>query len=232
MLLAVGIAAPDVPVFDRETVEETVNVVDDSASMATETASGSRFGRAVDAARTSVTGPTSIVSTAGGSTVAVQRGTPDEARDRLDRLRVTASPGDLRRAISEAGALAGEDARVVVLNGFAGDDWVDPVATLRARGVLVSLQQFGDGGGANVGVDRRFSGANVTLSVQNFGGDPVTGTVEFGGQRAELSLDSGAIHGIRIDRVDGDVVLAEFGAQVRLMPMIAMFHAAYGDRLG
>jgi len=168
MLLAVGIAAPYVPVSERETVEETVNVVDDSASMATETASGSRFERAVDAAPTSVTGKTSIVSTAGGSTVAVQRGTPDEARDRLDRLRVTASPGDLRRAISEAGALAGEDARVVVLSGFAGDDWLDP----------------------------------------------------------------GAIHGTRTDRVDGDVVLAEFGAQVRLMPIIAMFHAAYGDRLG
>ena len=70
------------------------------------------------------------------------------------------------------------------------------------------------------------------MSVQNFGDDPVARTVEFGGQRAELSLDAGALLGTRTHRVDGDVVLAEFWDHVRLMPFVAMFDAAYGDGLG
>jgi hypothetical protein len=194
LVFAVAIAAPYVPAAESETVEETVLVVDDSASMATETGSGSRFAGAIAAAREAITGRTSVVTTAGGGTVALQRGTPSDARAVLDELAVTDSPGDLRRAIGQAGALAGDGSRVVIASDFAGDDWAEAVSTLRTRGLLVSLQQFGGGGESNVGfVDRRFSGSSVTLSVQNFGSESVTRAVQLGGRSGRLSLGPGDV---------------------------------------
>ena len=179
LLLAVSLATPYVPVSEREVVEETVLVVDTSASMATAADGTTRFDRAIATAREEITGTTSIVTTAGGGSVALQRGSPGDARNQLDGLEVTDGPGDLRGAIAQAGTLAGENARVVVLSDFAGDDWTDAVSSIRARDLSVDLRQFDRGGEANVGfIDRRFSGSEVTLSVKNYGDSTVTRTVD------------------------------------------------------
>jgi hypothetical protein len=192
LLFAVSLAAPYVPVSEREVVEETVIVLDTSASMAATDGGQSRFDGAVAAARGEITGTTSLVTTAGGGQVRLRSGTPGEARERLDTLRVTDAPGDLRGAIAQAQVVAGENARVVVLSDFAGETWTDAVSTARGRGLSVSLRQFDRGGGGNIGfVGRRFSGADVTLSVRNFGDQSVTRTVSLGEQRAQLELGPG-----------------------------------------
>jgi hypothetical protein len=194
LLLAVSLAAPYVPVSERQAVEETVLVVDTSASMATASGGESRFDRALSNARSEVTGTNSLVTTAGGGRVTVQRAAPGETRTGLDQLRVNDSPGDLRGAIAQAGAIAGENVRIVILSDFAGEEWTEAVATLRARGLSVTLQQFDRGGGTNVGfVDRRFSGGEVTLSVQNFGTQQVTRTVRLGGTETQVSLGPGDV---------------------------------------
>ncbi|MEF8783774.1 MAG: BatA domain-containing protein [Haloarculaceae archaeon] len=194
LLLAVSLATPYVPVSEREVVEETVLVVDTSASMATETDGTSRFDRAIATAREEITGTTSVVTTVGGGSVILQRGSPGDARNRLDGLGVTDAPGNLRGAIAQAGTLAGENARVVVLSDFAGDDWTDAVSAIRARGLSVALQQFDRGGEGNVGfIDRRFSGAEVTLSVKNFGDEAVTRAVSLGSQQEQVELGPGDV---------------------------------------
>ena len=194
LLLAVSLASPYVPVSERETVEETVLVVDTSASMATGADGASRFERAVATAREEVTGTTSVVTTANGGSVVRQRDTPGDTRSSLAGLSVTDAPGDLRDAVAQAGALAGENARVVVLSDFAGDGWTGAVSTLRARGLSVTLRQFDDGGEANVGfIDRRFSGAEVTLSVKNFGNETVTRAVGLGSEQEQVTLGPGGV---------------------------------------
>jgi len=194
LLLAVSLATPYVPVSERAAVEETVLVVDTSASMATAAGGESRFDRAVAVADEEVTEQTSVVTTAGGGAVALRRGPPSDARETLAGLGVTDAPGDLRGAIAQAGTVAGENARIVVLSDFAGDDWTDAVATARGRDLSVDLRQFDRGGAGNVGfVDRRFSGAEVTLSVRNFGDESVTRTVTLGDQRRELDLGAGDV---------------------------------------
>jgi hypothetical protein len=194
LLLAVSLAAPYVPVSERAVVEETVVVLDTSASMATAADGTSRFDRAKAAAGEEITGTTSIVTTAGGGSVALGQAPPGETRDRLAALGVTDAPGDLRGAIAQAASLAGENARIVVLSDFAGTGWTDPVSTARARGLSVVLRQFDRGGGGNVGfVDRRFSGADVTLSVKNFGDEPVARTVSLGDEARRLELGAGDV---------------------------------------
>jgi len=194
LLLAVSLAVPYVPVSEREVVEETVLVVDTSASMATAEDGTTRFDRAIATARGEVTGTTSVVTTAGGGEVLLQRGPPGDARRTLDGLSATDAPGDLAGAIAQARTLAGENARVVVLSDFAGGRWVDSVATARGRGLSVDLRQFDRGGGGNVGfVGRRFSGAEVTLSVKNFGDESVTRTVSLGGRERQVDLGAGDV---------------------------------------
>jgi len=196
-LLAVSLATPYVPVSEGAVVEETVLVVDTSASMATVDGGTTRFDRALAEAREEVTDRTSVVTTARGGTVVLRRGTPTEAAERLDALAVTDAPGDLRSAIAQARTVASEGARIVVLSDFAGDAWTDPVSTARAQGVSVDLRQFDGGGEDNVGfIDRRFSGSEITLSVRNFGDEPVTRTVSLGTQEEELDLGPGDVDSV------------------------------------
>jgi hypothetical protein len=212
LVLAVGLATPYVTVSERATVEETVIVVDTSASMGTDSDGQTRFQRAVSAAREEVTGTTSIVTTTDGGEVVLQRGTPTAARGTLDGLVPTDAPGTLGGAISQAGSLAGENARIVVLSDFAGEEWTTAVTTARGRGLSVDLRQFGGGGDANVGfIDRRFSGAAVTLSVKNYGDSAVTRTVRLGDARREVQLGPDDVGSVTLPVPAG-------GSEARLSP--------------
>jgi hypothetical protein len=190
VLLAVSLASPYVTVSEESTVEETVLVVDTSASMATETGGETRFAGALGSARSAVSGTTSVVVTAPDAQVALRGGTADEARTTLDGLAPTATEGNLRAALSQATAIAGENARIVVVGDFADDtDWQSAVETARARDLLVELRQFAGGGTDNVGiVDRRFSGTEVTVSVKNFGETEATRQLRLGDQTASITL--------------------------------------------
>ncbi|MFT4921973.1 MAG: hypothetical protein ACI8XM_001181 [Haloarculaceae archaeon] len=212
LLLAVSLASPYVPVSERSVVEETVLVIDTSASMATAQDGTSRFQQALSAAREEVTDTTSIVTTSAGGSVVLQRAPPSETTQRLDSLGVTEAPGDLRGAIAQAQALAGENARIVVLSDFAGSTWTDAVATARGQDLSVVLRQFDRGGADNVGfVNRQFSGAEVTLSVRNFGDQPATRTLSLGDQTARLNLDAGDVGSVTLSVPAG-------GGQAQLSP--------------
>ncbi|GGM67649.1 hypothetical protein J2752_000011 [Halarchaeum rubridurum] len=193
--LALALAAPYVTVPASSTVEQTVLVVDGSASMGTETDGATRFARALDAARADVTGTTSLVVAGGESRVVLRRGGSAAARRALDDLRVTDAPGDLRSALSQAAAIADADARIVVYSDFADDSaWDDAVTSARARGLAVDLRQFGGGGDANVGiVGRTFSGRNVTVTVKSYAEATVERSVTLGDQRRTLTLAPGDV---------------------------------------
>ncbi|MFB6223092.1 MAG: BatA domain-containing protein [Haloarcula sp.] len=212
LVLAVGLATPYVTVSERATVEETVLVVDTTASMQTSAGGETRFQQAVAAAREEVTGTTSIVTTTNGGEVVLQRGTPSSAQQTLAQLSPTDAPGDLSGAISQAGSIAGENARVVVLSDFAGEEWTTAVSTARGQGLSVDLRQFEAGGDANVGfIDRRFSGSEVTLSVKNYGESAVTRTVRLGNSGQEIQLGPGDVSTVTLPIPAG-------GSQARLTP--------------
>lgn len=199
LVLAVGLASPYVTVSERTTVEETVLVVDTSASMQTSADGSTRFQQALAAAESEVTGTTSVVTTGSGGAVVLQRGTPSAARETISGLGPTDAAGDLGGAVSQAASLAGENARIVVLSDFAGDEWTTAVSTARARGLSVDLRQFAGGGDDNVGfIDRRFSQSSVTLSVKNYGSSAVTRTVRLGNQARELRLGAGDVGSVTL----------------------------------
>ncbi|PSP31845.1 hypothetical protein BRC64_08580 [Halobacteriales archaeon QH_10_67_22] len=212
VLLATSLATPYVPVDERRVVEETVLVVDTSASMTAGDGEATRFERAVAAASEEVTDTTSIVTTGGGGRVLLRRGARTAAENELAELSVTEAPGDLQSAVAQARALADEDVRIVVLSDFAGDAWTDTVATARGQDLSVTLRQFDGGGRENVGfVDRRFSGTNVTLSVKNYADEQVTRTVALGQSRATVELGPDDVASVRLPVPPG-------GGQATLSP--------------
>ena len=213
LLFALALATPYVPAAQSETVEETVVVVDATASMNTESGGATRFERAVDAAAGATTSTTSVVVADDGASVPLRAGTAADAEETLGTLRPTGAPGNLRTAISRATSLAGENARVVVFSDFAGgSEWRSAVQAAEARGLTVELRQFDGGGADNVGiVDRRFSGEEVTVSVQNFGSETVTRQVSLGDQREQIELAPGDVRTVTFP-VPPD------GGEVRLSP--------------
>jgi hypothetical protein len=195
VVLATSLAAPYVTVPQETTVEETVLVVDGSGSMTTTDGGTTRFERAVAAARDEVTSTTSVVF-AGTDVRVTARAVPaEDATAALDELRVTGANSDLRTAVSTAAAIAGEDARVVVLSDFADEsDWPDAVQAARARGLGVDLRQFDGGGTDNVGIiGADFTGREVTVSVKNYGDGQVRRTLSLGDQRTQLTLAAGDV---------------------------------------
>jgi hypothetical protein len=213
LLFATALATPYVSTSQSETVEETVLVVDASASMNVQSDGTTRFDRAVDSARAATTSTTSIVVADGDASIALRSGSAADAEGVLSSLRPTAAPGDLRTAISRATSVAGENARVVVVSDFAGDtDWEAAVQAARARGLTVDLRQFAAGGTNNVGiVDRRFSGEQVTVSVQNFGAANATRQVSLGGETTQVSLAPGDVRSVTFPVPAG-------GGEIRLSP--------------
>lgn len=198
-VFAISLAAPYVPVTRSAQAQPTVLVVDASASMATKTGDGTRFAQAIRTAKGAVGTPTTVVVAGTSTRVATKTASPSDARTALADLSVTDAPTDLRGAISRATDLAGSESRIVVFSDFAGDDgdWQAAVQTARAKGLDVSLRQFGGGGTDNVGiVDRRFSGQRVTFSVQNTGTSAATRTLSFAGRSQSVSLQPGDIQSV------------------------------------
>lgn len=195
--LALALATPYVSVPRAETVDETVLVVDASASMATQTGPGGerRFDAARAAARESASGTTSVVVAGPEPRIPVRAGTRRAAESALADLSVVDARGDLRAALAGASVVAGENARIVVFSDFADDSaWGDEVAAARARGLVVDLRTFDGGGGANVGiVGRSFAGNAVELTVRNYGDRRADRTLRLGGASRSLDLGPGDV---------------------------------------
>ncbi|PSQ09789.1 hypothetical protein BRC93_11915, partial [Halobacteriales archaeon QS_5_70_15] len=94
--VALALASPYVTVTGTETVEETVVVLDASASMTVADAGGeTRFARAKAIAGEAATGTTSVVVGRTGPEVVLRRGSDEDALAALGEVGPTEADGDL-----------------------------------------------------------------------------------------------------------------------------------------
>lgn len=195
VLVTLAIASPYVMSTQGAAEGATVIVVDASASMTTDTGGGTRFSRAIAAARDEVSNPTSVIVTGATTRVELERGSPEEARQTLGTLAPSDAPGDLREAVERASAIADEDDRIVVVSDFADDtDWEGAIASARARGQRVVQRQFDGGGRDNVGiVDLQLTTTTATVTVKNTGTTSARRTIRFGGETRQVSLEPGDV---------------------------------------
>lgn len=189
ILLSLALASPYLPVGGTEYSENTVVVVDASASMAVGE-DETRFDRAVSAAQNDVTGDTSVVVAGASTSVELEEGSAAEASAALSSLSVTDAEASLRSAVSQATALAADTGRVVVYSDFAGaESWRRPVEEARASGVTVVLEQFDGGGNDNVGVvDATVNGSTASVTVQSYADSTVERSLSMDDQSHTLSI--------------------------------------------
>ena len=189
LALALSLASPTASLTQERGADSTVIVLDASASMATETGSGTRFGAAKAAARDSLGTETTLIVTGGETATVVEDAPAQRASEAVESVSITDGPGDLRSAISRAAAAVGPESHVVVLSDFVDQSsWQSAVRATRARGATVELRQFDRGGGDNAGfVAREVTEQRVTLTVANFGTTDIERTVAFAGESASVS---------------------------------------------
>jgi hypothetical protein len=192
--VALALASPFVITTGTAEVEESVVVLDTSASMTVSDADGPRFERATALAREAVTGTTSVITSGSSARVPLQRGGEADALSALSEARVTDSEGDLAGAVSRAVAVGDRSARIVVVSDFAGDQsWRAAVETARARGYTVELRPVG-GAVDNVGiVGAEYERTTVTVSVKSYADSEVTRTLSLGDQEESVTLAPGDV---------------------------------------
>lgn len=200
VLVSLALAGPYVQVTRGVPADEVGVVVDASASMATRFGAETRFDRAVDVARSSVAGTTTIVLSGPVPEVLASGAPPPTARAALSRARVTGAPGDLSSAIAQAAGDVGEGGHLVVASDFAdASDWAGAVATARAEGLTVDLRQINGGGRDNVGiVERSFRSSEAVVTVENTGDSTASRTVSSGDARERVTLQPGDVETVTL----------------------------------
>ena len=201
ILAALALGSPFVDVTKSEVADETVVVLDATASMAVEEGGATRFERASDYAADQVTGTTSVVVVGSSTNVVVEKGSASDARSSIEAATVTDASGSLADGIARGVGLAGDETRLVVASDFSGpSDWETAVEEARARDVPVELTQFAGGGEENVGiVGTSFGGGTVTVEVANFGDEEVSRDITLGEQTDSLTLAPGDFGSVTFD---------------------------------
>src|SRR3989344_2829482 len=163
LTLAFAIAEPIINIPYDSTAKATVVVVDMSASMQATNGAGTRFSRAIDAARKVVQGETSVVLAENTPLLVQEAVSSARASAFLSSLAPKATATNLGDAMMLAPDLikSGEG-RVVVVSDFLVTDGPDPQVpkkVLESKGLTVDLVDVGSGG-SNVGI--------VDLTVDKF----------------------------------------------------------------
>jgi len=201
VLAALALGSPFVDVTKSEVADETVVVLDATASMAVEDGGATRFERASGYAADQVTGTTSVVIVGSSTSVVVEKGSANDARSAIEATTVTDASGSFADGITRGVALADKETRLIVASDFAGtSDWETSIEEARAQDVPVELAQFAGDGKENVGiVGTSFGGGTVTVEVANFGGEEVSRDVTLGDQTDSLTLAPGDFGSVTFD---------------------------------
>ncbi|MBI1970409.1 BatA domain-containing protein [Candidatus Woesearchaeota archaeon] len=142
-LLSFAVLAPVIQMEYDSTAENTVIVLDISASMKTEKGTSTRFAEALNVAIDNARGRTSIILAENRPLILLEGGSESKAKETLQRLK----PKDTRSNIGDAILLAGEllksnDGRVLVVSDFLMTEGTDPEIAkkvLEQRGITVDF---------------------------------------------------------------------------------------------
>lgn len=155
------------------TSENTVLVIDVSASMQANEGSKTRFEDAVSKALASLGRRNTLILAKSTPQLILQSGSSTETRDILKQLRPGATPSAIGEAIILAGEiLTGKDGKVLVFSDFINTDGVDPQTAkvvVESKGIAVEFVDVGQDNKANVGiVDMEIDDENTVVQIRNF----------------------------------------------------------------
>lgn len=175
------------------TSDNTVLVIDVSASMQTKEGVSTRFDNAVSKARQMLGRRNTIILAKNTPQIILQSGSSSEARDVLKQLRPMATPSAIGEAIILGGEIiTGSDGRVIVLSDFINTEGVDPQTAkvvLESKGLVVDLINVAEGRKDNVGiVNLEVDDENSIVFVRNYNDFEKNLKLKLGDESYDLSI--------------------------------------------
>ena len=175
-LLALTVAKPFTTYQHDITAENTVIVIDVSASMQTKEESTTRFDLAVKKARTLLGGKNSVILAKDVPQIGIKDASASDTLEYLNKILPTESGSRIGDSIILAGEVLGSEGRVIVLSDFkntGGQDHLIAKAVLESKGYVVDFITFGSKKN-NVGfVDMIIDEKETTIYVKNFNSEQV-----------------------------------------------------------
>ena len=181
-LLSLALASPYITTDKTTTSENTVIVIDSSASMQTKLDSTTRFDKAMSEAKGQLEGKISIIIAENVPLIALESGSRDKAYDVLSSLKAKDTNTNLGDAMMLASdLLKGKKGRVVVISDFIATDGPEPLVVkrlLNSNGIEVRFIDVGTKAG-NMGiVDLKVDKYNTKVYIKNFNEEEKTANLE------------------------------------------------------
>lgn len=211
LLLAVSFAEPFATFSHDITAENTVIVMDVSASSQTVEGRFTRLERGIDSAKKLVGKQNTIILAKDVPLILVQDVTIDEARKELNRLKPRETGSRLGDAIILAGeVLGGKEGRVIVVSDFintGGQDHEIAKSVLESRGLVVDfVNTASDDFRRNLGIVRLdIKPDSVSAFVRNYDREERTTTIRAGQLTTEMTIPADGTETFSFETPEGVV---------------------------
>lgn len=196
LALALTIADPFTTYQHDITAENTVVVLDVSASMQTREGGRTRFSKAVSEAKGSLGASNTLILAKDVPYLALQDVSSQEIYKYLNSLQ----PKTTTSQIGEAIILAGEtlsEGRVIVLSDFINTGGQDPEiakSVLESKGLVVDFVNVAEEGKTNIGIIDMIAGnEETTIYVKNYDTAAHTTTLQIGRTQSQLNIPAQSI---------------------------------------
>jgi len=192
LLLALSIAKPFTNYQHDITAQNTVIVLDASASMQALEGQYSRFDKAKDKAKQMLGAKNTIILAKEVPSIVVKEATSAEAAKYLNKAQPTESTSRIGDSIILAGEALGSEGAVIVLSDFINTGGQDPniaKSILESKGLVVNFVNVAEKKASNIGIinieaDRE----EATVYVKNFDDTARFATLKVGDVQKELNL--------------------------------------------
>ncbi len=221
--LALAIAAPYIRTTYSVTSDNTIIILDSSASMQAKDGITTRFDKAIDEAKKQLSGRVTLILAENSPLILLEDGKKDEALDLLTKIKPKATTTNLGDALLLANDILGNrKGKVIVISDFIATEGADPLVakrTLTSRGSLVDFIPVGNKA-RNVGIiDLKAEKHQSKVYVKNFNDKEETITIkltkngEVKGQSKPIKLLPNSVESFVFDNTPTEVSRIEIDAK-------------------
>lgn len=165
IFLSLAIASPFINIMEYVHSDNTVIIIDGSASMQSTDVKPSRFSVAIDKAKEFISKKTSIILAENVPVEVLREGSSKDAEAILDTIRPKATTTNIGDAILFGKEILGGKGRIVVLSDFANNEGTDPIIIKKmvsSSGIFIDFIPIG-GKGDNIGI------TNINIENEKYG---------------------------------------------------------------
>ncbi len=199
--LCLGLAEPLIDVLTSYQAEQTVIILDVSASMS----AGNRFSEAVDIAKKNIGKTTTIILAKDIPVTILEEADAASTLSALSQVKVSGTNSNIGDAM-KAAIDKTQGGRVVVISDFLYNKGVDPEVArsmLEARGLTVDFYPV-TGGKVNFGItDIDLTQSSAQVFIKNYNDEKQTVNVEVGSLKKELQIEANSVEMIFIQPPEG-----------------------------